>query len=415
MENGSFERETKILFCKYKVYTRIYVQDFNKEVYLGKSILDNKLVAIKVEKKNSIEPLLESEAFVQEIIKGPGIPKILSFGVSKSYRVLVTPLLGQNLYDIFNQKEKKFSLKEICMIALQVLERIQLIHSHYYIHRNIKPDIFFIGKEDPDVIYLTNFCLCKKYRSSKTKNHIKFTFTGKFTGTLRFCSANALRGGEQSRKDDLISIGYMLIYFMRKKLPWQLVKRKNKIERFITIYKLKRFIKPETLCNSLPKEMLEYMRYTQKLGFEQNPDYKYLKELFVSILSTLNPDPEKLISGCIKNTNLLHLNNNLNSSIKKIDFRRRILKNYEEDFPINEHNSLEKSSLAAAPLALNNSNNQKIIRNNSGNYLAAPNPLKNDINSNNNNAGMMVNIEYNIINDIMDNFENIDINEINEY
>ena len=73
--------------------------------------------------------------------------------------------------------------------------------------------------------------------------------------------------------------------------------------------------------------MLEYMRYTQKLGFEQNPDYKYLKELFVSILSTVNPDPEKLISGGIKNTNLLHLNNNLNSSIKKIDFRRRILKN----------------------------------------------------------------------------------------
>ena len=81
------------------------------------------------------------------------------------------PLLGKNLFDIFCKKEKKFSLQEISMIATQVIERIQLVHSNYFIHRNIKPDNFMIGKEDPNTIYLIDFALSKKYRSSKTKTY----------------------------------------------------------------------------------------------------------------------------------------------------------------------------------------------------------------------------------------------------
>ena len=103
---------------------------------------------------------------------------------------------------------------------------------------------------------------------------------------MRFSSPNALRGGEQSRKDDLISIGYMIIYFMRKKLPWQQFNRvKNEIERYIKIYKMKKELKPEILCNSLPQEMAQYMRYVQHLGFEEEPDYKYMKDLFKGLLN----------------------------------------------------------------------------------------------------------------------------------
>ena len=247
---------------------------------------------------------MESEAFILNIIKGPGIPKLISYGLTKSFRVLVMPLLGKNLFDIFCKKEKKFSLQEISMIATQVIERIQLVHSNYFIHRSIKPDNFMIGKEDPNTIYLIDLALSKKYRSSKTKKHIKFIITGKFTGTIRFSSANALRGGEQSRKDDLISIGYMLIYFFNKKLPWQLIKAKNELERYIKTYIMKKTIKLEILCNYLPKEVLLYMKYVQRLGFEENPDYKYLKQLFKSILNKLNPNPEIFIFRGIKIENL---------------------------------------------------------------------------------------------------------------
>ena len=243
MEENQFLKECHILFKKYIVLRKIGKEDFC-EIYLGRKISDKKLVSIKVEKKSILKSLLEAEAFCYCNIKGVGIPKPLSFGVKGKYNVLVTPLLGKHLYDIYLEKGEEFDLGELCMIALQVLERIIIVHSHFYIHRNIKPDVFFTRKEDPNIIYLTNFSLVSKYRSSRTKKHILFRNTGKFYGTLRFSSPNALKGGTQSRKDDLISIGYMLIYFLRKKLPWQYIKAQNPTDKYIKIYRMKKEIKP---------------------------------------------------------------------------------------------------------------------------------------------------------------------------
>ena len=265
-----------------------------------------------------------------------------------------------------------------------------------------------IGKEDSNTIYLTDFALSKKYRSSKTKKHIKFNITGKFFGTIRYSSANALRGGEQSRKDDLISIGYMIIYFF-KKLPWQIIKTKNETERFIKTYKMKKEIKLEILCNFLPEEILLYMKYVQRLGFEEDPDYNYLKKLFKSILNRLNPKPEIFIFKGIKKENFNQKIECLNPSLKDNDFRNRIIKSFKEDIINNiekDYNLLDKSSFSAAPLVLNNCDNFKIIKNNSDDdlYLPAPNPLDINTKSKNNFDITMVNFENNKIN-----------NQINEY
>ena len=119
--------------------------------------------------------------------------------------------MGKSLFDIFAENHKEMPLEDVCLIGKQVIDRIQWVHSKYIVHRDIKPDNFLIGKKDPNVIYLIDFGLSKKYRSSTTNKHIRFGFTGKLTGTVRFASANALRGGEQSRRNDIESIGYMLV------------------------------------------------------------------------------------------------------------------------------------------------------------------------------------------------------------
>ena len=245
------------------------------------------------------------------------------------------------------------------MIALQVLERIEIVHSNYFIHRNIKPDVFYIGKEDPNIIYLTNLCLVSKYRSSTTKNHIKFKLTGKLFGTIRFASPNALKGGQQSRKDDLISIGYMLIYFMKKKLPWQHIKASNPTDKYIKIYKMKKEIRPENLCYNLPWEIAEYMKYVQYLGFEQNPDYQYLKNLFKSILNNLEFNIDHFCFSWIKNSHKAKLKYPINSIL---DIKQN---GYDSDS--DSSNNLSQS-LEPAPPAIDEIN-MNLKRNKSYNNL----------------------------------------------
>ena len=211
-EEDIFLKENPIVFKKYRVKRKLGEGAFG-DVYVGQTIQTNEYVAIKVEQRKIIKPILESEAFLLYSIAGLGIPEVKSFGKVKNYNILVEPLLGKSLFDIFTENKKQMPLLDVCLIGKQVIDRIEWVHSKYIVHRDIKPDNFLIGRKDPNIIYLIDFGLSKKYRSSKTNKHIRFGFTGKLTGTVRFASANALRGGEQSRRDDIESIGYMLVYF----------------------------------------------------------------------------------------------------------------------------------------------------------------------------------------------------------
>ena len=236
MERDNFIKDCPVVFKKYRVIKRIGKGAFGS-VYLAQKISTKEQVALKVEKSTVSKSVLESEAYLLQIIKGIGIPQVISYGIAKKYKILIEPLLGQSLEDIYNNYGRHFSLAELCMIAIQVLDRIETLHSQGFIHRDIKPDNMLIGKRDPNIIYLIDYGLSKKYRSTKTKKHIRFSNTGRLTGTLRYASSNALKGSEQSRRDDLISIGYMLIFFLRRELPWQKIRDKNETNRYIKIYK----------------------------------------------------------------------------------------------------------------------------------------------------------------------------------
>ena len=198
-------------------------------------------------------------------------------------------LLGKSLEDIFQSQQKKFTLKTVAMIGIQMLDRLEFIHGKNIIHRDIKPDNFVLGLDNKShIIYILDFGLSKKFRSSRTHQHIKFSVNKKLTGTARYASINALKGCEQSRRDDLEAIGYVLLYFLRGSLPWQGLHVNKGEDRYKKILQKKKGTSAEDLCKGFPNEFVEYVNYTRNLEFEADPDYKFLRGLLTTVLEKQN-------------------------------------------------------------------------------------------------------------------------------
>jgi serine/threonine protein kinase len=195
-------------------------------------------------------------------------------------------LMGKSLEYLFeNNPNKKMSIRCVCNLGYQMIEIMEEIHNKNIIHRDIKPDNFVMGRGDKSkYLYLLDFGLSKKYRSSSTLKHYQLIKGKKLTGTARYASINALNGMTQSRRDDLEAIGYVLMYFLLGKLPWQGLPAQNKDERYLRIMEVKRDTKPEDLCKGFPHEFEIYVSYTRNLEYEQDPDYDLLKNLFLKVL-----------------------------------------------------------------------------------------------------------------------------------
>ena len=170
------------------------------------------------------------------------------------------------------------------MIADQMLSRIEFIHSRNYIHRDIKPDNFLIGiAKRKNQIYAIDFGLAKRYRDPKTGVHIPYIDGKSLTGTARYASINTHLGIEQSRRDDLEALGYVMIYFLTGSLPWQGMKAKNMKEKYEKIMEKKISTSVENLCKGLPEEFIIFVNYTRELKFDDRPDYGYLKKLLKTV------------------------------------------------------------------------------------------------------------------------------------
>ena len=286
--NKDDELTGKIFLGKYKPEKKLGEGSFGK-IYSAVNVTDGEHYALKMENKDSGQNLLESESYFLCYLKGYGIPAVKSYGFSGHYNIMVMELLGKSLEDLFQDSKRRFSLKTVCLLAQQMLDRMEFIHNKHIIHRDIKPDNFVMGLNNKsDIVYILDFGLAKKYRSSRTLQHIKFNINKKLTGTARYASINALRGCEQSRRDDLEAIGYVLMYFLRGSLPWQGLKVNKGEDRYKKIYQKKKATKAEDLCEGYPKELCDYINYTRNLDFEADPDYDYLRGLFASIMEKNN-------------------------------------------------------------------------------------------------------------------------------
>ncbi|XP_009597948.1 casein kinase 1-like protein 10 isoform X1 [Nicotiana tabacum] len=291
---------------KFKLGRKIGSGSFG-ELYLGVNVQTGEEVAVKLESTKTKHPQLHYESKLYMLLQGgTGIPHLKWFGVEGEYNAMVIDLLGPSLEDLFNYCNRRFTLKTVLMLADQLINRVEYMHSRGFLHRDIKPDNFLMGlgrKANQGLanwpgmhlvqflgemlkiqfvfqVYIIDYGLAKKYRDLQTHKHIPYRENKNLTGTARYASVNTHLGVEQSRRDDLESLGYVLMYFLRGSLPWQGLKAGTKKQKYDKISEKKMLTPIEVLCKSYPSEFISYFHYCRSLRFDDKPDYSYLKRLF---------------------------------------------------------------------------------------------------------------------------------------
>nr|XP_054387340.1 casein kinase I-like isoform X2 [Pongo abelii] len=178
-------------------------------------------------------------------------------------------------------------MKTVLILADQMISRIEHVHTKNFIHRAIKPDNFLMGiGRHCSKLFRIDFGLAKKYRDNRTRQHIPYTEDKNLTGAALYASINAHLSIEQSRRDDMESLGYVLMYFNRTSLPWQGLKAATEKQKYEKISEKK--MSTPVLCKGFAAEFAIYLNYCRGLHFEKAPDYMYLRQLFCILFRTLS-------------------------------------------------------------------------------------------------------------------------------
>ena len=274
-----------IIANKYKIIEKIGEGCFGF-IFKGENIRTFEKVAIKMESISSETNLLKNEAKIYQYLKGcnhngkDGFPTVKWFGIIDNYYYMVLPLLGDSLCN------KTFGAKILFSISIDIIKRIQYIHENGLIHRDIKPDNFLFGAErlnpgtlvngfglnnDPN-IHLIDFGFCRKYLKADNKTHIDLKTNRPMIGTPNFVSVNVHNGLEPSRRDDLESVAYMMIYFQLGQLEW--------MNSYTDLDKMREMKINVFNNNKIHSSILIFLDYCRKLRFDETPNYNIIIGFF---------------------------------------------------------------------------------------------------------------------------------------
>jgi serine/threonine protein kinase len=253
------------------------------DVYEAENIQNQKIVALKFE-TNAADPQLPNEYKMYQTLAGmDGIPRVYGlFDYGKS-RVMAMDEMGPSLEQLFKRCGRKFSLKTVLMIADQIFRIIEWTHACGVLHRDIKPQNFLTGRgEYANKVFLIDFGISSTYLDTRTHEHLTYSQNNGLVGTAYYVSINTHLGGQQSRRDDVESILYLLIRFLLGTLPWQQGKRKD--DRNEEIAQIKIQTKLEVLCAGLPEDFKTMLEVVRRLRFDERPKYSWFRSSFTSMM-----------------------------------------------------------------------------------------------------------------------------------
>ena len=258
--------DSNLINNKYKLLNKIGSGAFGS-IYRAQNIRTKEYVAIKVEQIQSQFKMLKNETNIYQYLSGsPGIPQVKWYGKDSSNYYMVLNLLGDSLQTLINAA-KIFSLDIILKIGIKIIEILRIVHEKGLIHRDIKPENFLFDSNHKNQIYLIDFGFCKSYINKETGEHNPIKPISGLIGSMNYASIRSHERLELSRRDDLESVCYILMYFYSGYLPWFSERNEESVlNKKLNIIQSKEY----------PEVLLDLLKYVRCMEYNEKPNYSLI-------------------------------------------------------------------------------------------------------------------------------------------